>query len=203
MKLTIRQSTLLLIQRLLIGSAVFLFGYCAFVLLDTWLFQEREGRELDQQLAKEKQPMAGEAPAKGLIGRMKIERLGISVIVVEGTASKTLQRAAGHIRGTALPGEPGNIGISAHRDTFFRPLRNIKGNDVITVTTPNGEYQYRVVSTQIVKPTDVAVLKQTEREVLTLVTCYPFYFIGSAPDRFIVRAHRINSNGHAAHNILL
>ena len=203
MKLTIRQSTLLMIQRLLIGVAVFLFGYCAFVLLDTWLFQEREGRELDQQLAKDKQVVAGEAPAKGLIGRMKIERLGISVVVIEGTNSKTLQRAAGHIPGTALPGEPGNVGISAHRDTFFRPLRNIKGNDVITVTTPNGEFQYRVVSTQIVKPADVAVLTQTEQEVLTLVTCYPFYFIGSAPDRFIVRAHRIKSSGHATQNILL
>lgn len=202
MRLTIRQGTLLMIQRLLIGVAVFLFGYCAFVLLDTWLFQEREGRELDQQLAQDK-PKAGEAPAKGLIGRMKIERLGISVMVIEGVNSKTLQRAAGHIPGTALPGEPGNVGISAHRDTFFRPLRNIKGNDVITVTTPNGEYQYRVVSTQIVKPSDVAVLKQTEREVLTLVTCYPFYFIGSAPDRFIVRAHRIKSNEHATQNILL
>ena len=152
---------------------------------------------------KDKQVGAGEMPAKGLIGRMKIERLGISVVVIEGINSKTLQRAAGHIPGTALPGEPGNVGISAHRDTFFRPLRNIKGNDVITVTTPNGEFQYRVVSTQIVKPADVAVLKQTEQEVLTLVTCYPFYFIGSAPDRFIVRAHRIKSNEHATQNILL
>jgi sortase A len=127
----------------------------------------------------------------GLIGRMEIPRLGLSVIVMEGTSSATLRRAAGHISGTALPGQPGNAGISAHRDTFFRPLRNIRRDDIITLTTALGEYRYRVVSTGIVSPREVSVLDPTEKETLTLVTCYPFYFIGAAPNRFIVRAERV------------
>jgi len=85
------------------------------------------------------------------------------------------------------------MGISAHRDTFFRPLRNIRQNDTIMLTTPARAYRYRVVSTQIVRPDDTGVLKSSDDEqVLTLVTCYPFYFIGPAPNRFIVRATRIS-----------
>ena len=99
---------------------------------------------------------------RGLIGRIGIERLGVSVIVIEGSTPSILRRAAGHIEGTALPGQPGNVGISAHRDTFFRPLRNIRKNDVITITSPSGEYRYRVVSTQVVNPRDIEVLAAAE-----------------------------------------
>jgi sortase A len=122
---------------------------------------------------------------------MEIPRLNLSVVVFEGTTSKTLRRAAGHITGTALPGQPGNVGVAGHRDTFFRPLRNIQPNDIITLTTLRGAYRYRVVSTKIVRPDNVAVLDPDGTEVLTLVTCYPFYFVGPAPDRFIVRAERV------------
>jgi sortase A len=83
------------------------------------------------------------------------------------------------------------VGISGHRDRFFRPLRNIRQNDIITLTTLLGEFRYRVVSTRIVNPEDVAVLDPSGDEILTLVTCYPFYFVGSAPNRFIVRAQRV------------
>jgi len=83
------------------------------------------------------------------------------------------------------------VGISAHRDTFFRPLRNIRQNDIITVTTLAGKYQYRVVSTQVVSPYNLTVLASNSQQILTLVTCYPFYFVGSAPNRFIVRAERV------------
>jgi len=113
------------------------------------------------------------------------------VIVMEGTGTTTLRHAAGHIPGTALPGEAGNVGISGHRDTFFRPLRNIRRDDVIVFTTLHGDYRYRVVSTSVVRPDDIAVLEPTASEILTVVTCYPFYFVGAAPDRFIVRAERI------------
>jgi LPXTG-site transpeptidase (sortase) family protein len=82
------------------------------------------------------------------------------------------------------------VGISAHRDSFFRPLRNIRRDDIITLTTLSGEYRYRVVSTKIVRPSDVTVLAPGSIDSLTLVTCYPFYFVGAAPDRFIVRAER-------------
>jgi sortase A len=128
--------------------------------------------------------------AAGLIGSLEIPRLGLSAILMEGTTGKTLRRAVGHIAGTALPGAPGNVGVSGHRDTFFRPLRNIRENDIIALTTVNGEYRYRVVFTQVVRPDNVAVLNPTENEVLTLVTCFPFYFVGPAPYRFIVRAVR-------------
>jgi sortase A len=121
----------------------------------------------------------------------EIARLGLSVIIIEGDDGKTLRRAAGHVRGTALPGQLGNVGITAHRDTFFRPLRNIQLDDVITLTTLQGEYRYRVVSTKVVRPADVAVLDSTGGEILTLVTCHPFYFVGAAPNRFIVRAERV------------
>jgi sortase A len=126
-----------------------------------------------------------------LIGRIEIPRLGLSVIVVEGVDRLILRRSVGHIPGTALPGQPGNVGISGHRDTFFRPLRNIRQDDIITLTTLLGEYRYRVVSTKVVSPSDVAVLDPSENEILTLVTCYPFYFVGRAPGRFIVRAERV------------
>lgn len=126
-----------------------------------------------------------------LIGRIEILRLGISTMVIEGTGDATLRRAAGHIAGTALPGGVGNVGIAGHRDTFFRPLRNVRRNDIITITTPIGEYRYRVLSTRIVSPTNVEVLNPSATQILTLVTCYPFYYVGPAPGRFIVRAERI------------
>jgi len=112
-------------------------------------------------------------------------------MIMEGTDGRTLRRAVGHIRGTPLPGEQGNVAIAGHRDTFFRPLRNILQDDEITLTTLNGSYRYLVDSTQVVPPEDTQVLDNSDDTTLTLVTCYPFYFVGPAPKRFIVRAHKI------------
>jgi sortase A len=192
-------------QWMLGGAAVLMLGYCGFVLADTWMFQNRERQLLDHLLhdrhaanggalqiadpASPKDPLP--ALTHGMIGRIDIPRLGVSVMIIEGTSGHTLRRAVGHISGTALPGQPGNVGLSGHRDTFFRPLRNIQTNDIITLTTLFGEYRYRVVSTRIVGPSNVAVLDPGANEMLTLVTCYPFYFVGSAPNRFIVRAERV------------
>jgi sortase A len=192
------------LQRGLAACGVAMLGYCIFVVVDTRVFQERESRTLQHLL--EDQPATGAdssqakllsppkippaAAASGLIGRVEIARLSLSVMVIEGDDGKTLRRAAGHVPGTALPGQLGNVGITAHRDTFFRPLRNIQMDDVITLTTLQGVYRYRVVSTKVVSPQDVEVLDSTGGEVLTLVTCYPFYFVGAAPNRFIVRAER-------------
>jgi sortase A len=179
------------LQRALFAGAAAALSYCAFVVGDTWIFQKEQRRQFESLLADRVSAVAPAAAASGVIGLLDIPRLGLSVMVVEGAGSATLRRAAGHIPGTALPGQQGNVGISAHRDTFFRPLRNIRQNDVITVSTLGGEYRYRVVSTRIVSPSDVAVLDPSGTEILTLVTCYPFYFVGSAPDRFIVRAQRV------------
>jgi sortase A len=176
-------------QFILFAAAISLLGYCGFVLLDARAYQGH----LEQTL-RAPQTASPPALASGLIGRLEIPRLAVSVMVVEGINHSILRRAAGHIPGTSLPGQPGNVGISAHRDTFFRPLRNIRENDVITLTTLLGEFHYRVVSTRIVDPREVAVLKPGAGETLTLVTCYPFYFVGPAPDRFIVHAERIEGS---------
>jgi len=195
-------SVLRWIQRLLFVLAISLLGYGAFVLTDAWMFQNREGRRLNRLIRQ--QPPAdrarkGRAPGVSppdvatddIIGRIVIPRLGMSVMIAEGVDRLTLRRAAGHIPGTALPGAPGNVAISGHRDTFFRPLRNIRSHDIITLTTPLGEYRYRVVSTRITGPSDIAVLRPGEKQTLTLITCYPFYFVGSAPRRYVVRAERV------------
>jgi sortase A len=186
-------------QRALFAAAALMFCYCAFVLTDTWIFQRREQRRLERMLIVQRETQIATVVAPkaspvvitdGLLGRINIARLGLSAIVMEGDDRITLRRAVGHIPGTTLPGQPGNVGIAGHRDTFFRPLRNIQQNDVITLTTVVGEYRYRVVSTKVVSPNDIWVLNPGGDEILTLVTCYPFYFVGSAPERFIVRAQR-------------
>ncbi|MEO8594619.1 MAG: class D sortase [Candidatus Solibacter sp.] len=181
-------------RRLLLSVGLLLLGYCAFVMLDSWAFQRSELREFNRVVSvgppvvlRESAPPVADA----LIGRIEVPRIGLSAMVVEGTTTLALRRAAGHIASTGMPGVPGNVGIAAHRDTFFRPLRNIRMNDVITLTTVEAEYRYRVVSTKVVEPGDVSVLDSSGDEILTLVTCYPFFFVGSAPDRFIVRAARI------------
>ena len=182
------------LQRVLFSVAAVLLGYCGYVWAEGWVFQHREEARFERLVHAGASPAAlASLGQDGLIGRIEVPRLEVSVVVIEGTGAAVLQHAAGHIPGTALPGEPGNVGISAHRDTFFRPLRNIRANDEVTVTTLRGEYRYRVVSTKIVDPEDVGVLKPGRGETLTLVTCYPFYFIGAAPRRFIVRAERVPS----------
>jgi len=179
-------------RNVLLTAAAGLLGYCGFVLADTWMYQRQAGQLFDRaHLQVARIPSPGTDAASGLLGRMEIPRLGVSVIVAEGTDERTLRRAGGHIAGTSFPGQRGNIGIAGHRDTLFRPLRNIRQNDLITVTTLAGEYRYRVLSTEIVSPSSVAVLESDGHEILTLVTCYPFYFVGPAPDRFVVRAERI------------
>src|SRR5207244_8834559 len=137
----------------------------------------RGGTSRNQVLA---QPRPGD-----IIGRIEIPRIHVSVIVLEGSDSRILRVAAGHVQGTALPGTIGNVGIAAHRDTFFRPVREIRPNDMITLTTPHGVFQYRVDGTEIVDPNDVQVLYRTKDAELTLVTCLPLYSVESAATRFI------------------
>ncbi|HEX5229424.1 MAG TPA: class D sortase [Bryobacteraceae bacterium] len=137
-------------------------------------------------------PVAIAPPApRSVIGRLEIPRLKLAVMVREGADEGTLSRAVGHIPGTALPGAIGNVGLAGHRDTFFRKLRSIHADDVIELQTTAGTYRYLVKSTKIVTPRDVSVLKASGGETLTLVTCYPFYYVGSAPKRFIVHAAQI------------
>jgi sortase A len=180
-------------QRALLACAVILLGYCAFALVDAWTFQRRENLDLDRMLrdrgaASLSTPVAA---ANGLIGRMEIPRLGLSAIVVEGTGRTALRRGVGHIPGTALPGEAGNVGLSGHRDTFFRPLKDLRTTDEIRFSTLKGDFRYEVESLRVVEPSDVGVLAPSGENVLTLVTCYPFFYIGAAPKRFVVRARQV------------
>jgi len=199
MKIVVRRQSLKLgllwVQRALFAGAIVLLGYSGFVLLDAWVFQARESAALERFIPERPAAASIALPvavgSDGLIGRIEVPRLDLSVVVFEGTSHRTLRHAVGHITGTALPGQPGNLGIAGHRDTFFRPLRNIRPNDIIMLTTLRGAYRYRVVSTKVVSPDDVAVLDPDGNEILTLVTCYPFYLVGPAPARFIVRAERI------------
>jgi sortase A len=123
-----------------------------------------------------------------VVGRLSIPRLHVSAIVEEGIDETTLSRAVGHIPGTALPGETGNIGIAGHRDTFFEKLKDLRPQDKITFDTHAGSYRYVVDSLTIVDPSDVGVLASNGEKILTIVTCFPFRYIGAAPRRFIVHA---------------
>jgi sortase A len=126
-----------------------------------------------------------------LIGRLAIPRHHLRAIVREGTSSNTLGLAVGHIPGTALPWQSGNVGVAGHRDTLFRGMGKIRKHDLIQFETRDTNYVYEVASTEIVTPKDVNVLKPGPYPELTLVTCYPFNYFGSAPDRFIVQAREV------------
>ena len=125
-----------------------------------------------------------------VLGRLDIPRVGVSVAVLQGTGSRTLRLGTGHIESTSFPEDSGNVGIAGHRDTFFRALRDIRKNDEIQLQTATGLFHYRVDWIRVVTPDDVSVLAPSAEAALTLVTCYPFQFLGAAPKRFIVRAHQ-------------
>jgi len=191
------------VETLLWGLGALLLGWCAFAYVEARLYQAREDRVLDEI------PRAAvSAPATagfgswpqavdvdpGLIGRIEIPRLGVRAIVREGIDSKTLRLAVGHVPGTALPSEEGNVCLAGHRDTFFRKLEDVRRNDSIRMKTPQGVYVYRVEKISIVTPDALRVLASTTDPTLTLVTCYPFDFVGAAPRRFIVTARRTESS---------
>ena len=182
-----------LIERVLLVVGLVSLGYFGYVVVESYMYQALENRELDAILASAPAPTVHRSrprPAAGsLIGRIEIPRLGVSTIIRAGSDARTLRLAVGHIPGTAYPGEQGNIGLAGHRDTFFRRLRDIKVDDEIRIVTPEETYTFKVERTSVVKPRDTWVLNDTSAgTVLTLVTCYPFTYVGSAPDRFIVRA---------------
>jgi sortase A len=170
-------------------------SYVGYALLDARLYQDEQARRFEQELKETKLTRAessGIAVSEGSpLGRIEISAVGLTTMILEGTEEETLRRAVGHIQGTSLPGQRGNVALAGHRDTFFRGLRDIRVNDEITLTTLSGSYHYRVDSTEVVKPEETEVLKDDGADTLTLVTCYPFNFVGSAPKRFIVRARRI------------
>ena len=191
------------LELLLLVIAIGLLGWVVHEQVSASRDQANWAEELEQRLAATAAPahsvattvVAPAAPvprqqleATGTIGRIEIPRLWLSAITREGADAGTLRRAVGHVPSTALPGQAGNAAFAGHRDTFFRKLRDVKEGDEIVFTTPAGTHRYVVSDLRVVPPSDVSVLEPTARPVLTLVTCYPFNYIGSAPQRFIVRA---------------
>ncbi len=179
----------------LLAGGVALLAWCGWIRHEAAVAQHRARRQLAERPTR-----AVPAPQAGLpklhlgdvVGELAIPRLHLSVMVLEGDDPQILKIAAGHIPGTAFIPGAGNIGIAAHRDTFFRPLRAIKPNDVVTLETPRGLARFAVKDTEIVPPSDVQVLAPAPGRDLTLVTCYPFYYLGSAPKRFIVHARQLS-----------
>lgn len=184
-------------------------GYLSYVALDRAVYESRQTGRL-RELSRAT-PASTPALATGLtavappaatrprpapgepIGRLEIPDAGISEIVVAGTDPLTLRRGVGHIEGTALPGEPGNVGLAGHRDTVFRGLRKLRPADRIRLVAAGGSFEYVVESVQTVAPERSEVLDPSSYPTLTLVTCFPFDFIGPAPLRFIVRARQVDS----------
>jgi sortase A len=171
-----------------VAVSVFALSYASYVITDAYTYQATEQSKFESvSPSEERHP----AIVGGVIGEMEVPRLGLKAIFVQGDSPRILRRAVGHIPETALPGELGNIVLTGHRDTFFRPLRNIQLGDGIKIKTLDGEFEYRVESTEVVSPSDLQVLQPSSGNTLTLVTCFPFYYVGAAPKRFIVRAHQI------------
>jgi len=207
-------------ERLLFLIGIVCLGVWVYAFVDARIYKMREERRLDEAIrlrtaasSSSTNATAAETDALGsfrkkgsreeterekklaegdLIGRIEIPRIGVSAIVLHGIGNTTLRHGVGHIPGTPLPERDGNVGLAAHRDSFFRGLKDIRKDDIIELTTLDGSFRYQVEWTKIVPPEETAVLADEGSPALTLVTCYPFHYVGSAPKRFIVRAHRVD-----------
>jgi sortase A len=205
-------------QYLFFIIGILILSYCGYLILDAKLYQVYQSWRFQHSLEESRQAIGNvkdtsplalppslvkpqfrqieshemAIPEGTTLGRIEIRAIGLTAIIIEGIEESTLQRAVGHFPGNPIPGQQGNVALAGHRDTFFRPLRNIQYNDEIILTTLNGDFCYRVNSTRVVEPEEIEVLDNTGRDILTLVTCYPFDFVGHAPKRFIVRAELIH-----------
>ena len=180
-------------------------GYSVYVVVDAHAYQAFELSKFEATLGKGTGGSQLTPPPPlvegGVIGEIQVPRLHLKAIVVQGDSHTILRRAVGHIPETALPGTPGNVALAGHRDTFFRPLRNIKIGDSISLKTTAGDFQYLVESTQVVSASQIEVLNATTGRTLTLITCFPFDYLGPAPNRFVVRAREVVSQSPDTHSV--
>ncbi len=165
--------------------------------LATYTYESVEARRLqaERSAAFEREAGLGLPPGAvrpgGLVGMLDVPRLRLSTPVVEGDDSRTLKRSVGHLPDTPMPWSAGNSAIAGHRDGLFRPLKDVKIGDEIRFRTTREEFRYRITRTAIVMPDDLSVLaSQPDTATLPLNTCYPFYYVGAAPQRFVVQAAR-------------
>ena len=186
------RSRLSQLQVLLLGAGLVLIGYVSSAYLGSAWVRAGFERQLLSSLNRHAPKVWAPPPEQGeLIGRLRIDRIGLSAIVLEGVDGKTLGLAAGHVPTTALPGNPGRVTLAGHRDQIFRRLRDVRPGDHIVLETQRGDFHYDVDSLRIVAPTDVAVLASGSKRELQLLTCYPFGFLGRAPQRFVALASQI------------
>jgi sortase A len=202
------------LERALVIVGVLCLAYYSYMSVEARHFQREQAAEFESLLSAaapggpeapgapgapapsapgaQSEPSAPARSASGVVALLDIPRLHISTPVLSGDDAATLDLAVGHLPDTPKPWEPGNSAFAAHRDGLFRPLRNVRVGDEVRVTTLAGEFTYRVRETRIVWPTDLSVLEPTEGPTLTLITCYPFNFVGNAPKRFVVHADRVD-----------
>jgi LPXTG-site transpeptidase (sortase) family protein len=186
-----RSAALLWLERAFIAIGVCLAIWCAKVLVEARYTASLPPAKVTMTAADGEPARRPPIQEGTVLARLEIPSLKIATTVLEGSGDETLRKASGHIEETPLPGEAGNVGIAGHRDTVFRPLEHAKAGDALNVTTADHVYHYAIRKTFIVDPQDVSVLDATDRPTLTLVTCYPFQYMGHAPRRFIVRAELV------------
>jgi LPXTG-site transpeptidase (sortase) family protein len=186
----------------IVGAALLL--WCASLVIDGWMAQQSARESLEGARAvvtavrtvpapavigsTDVAPAVPAVPRGAALAALSIPRVHLSAVVLHGSDARTLRRGPGHLEHTPLPGEAGNVVIAGHRDSFFRPLRDIQVGDDIFVDTPERRFHYRVSWLRVVNAHEVSVLDSTDEATLTLITCYPFWVLGNAPDRFVVRA---------------
>jgi len=191
-------------SRGLLALGLICLVYYSVATVYTLRYQRAAKSQIEQMVSIERPPaarvvvpgIAKPLQSGELIGRVDIPRLKLSAAVAEGDDDKTLGKAVGHLPDTPLPWQRrGNVGLAAHRDGLFRKLGGIRIGDDIRLVTTRGEFQYKVKKTHIVDPDDVWVLAPTATPTITLITCYPFSFVGNAPHRFIVQAELVEDPG--------
>ena len=189
---TVVQSCLHWAFDIFLAAGLFAVGYVGYIIADSRTYQAIQLRKPpnDVLIVEPHLPGNGER-----VGEIEIPRLDLKAVILQGDSSQVLRRGVGHLPGTPMPGEWGNVALAGHRDSFFLPLRQVRPGDIINLRTLGDQFQYRVESTRVVSPTDVEVLAPTDERELTLITCFPFNYVGAAPDRFIVRAVQVSGAG--------
>jgi sortase A len=174
-----------------LAFGILTLGYAGFVFAHAHEYQTLEMRKFKEAGRLYEPHILAEGD---VLGEIQVPRLGLDAMVVQGDSAATLRRAVGHVSKSALPGEWGNVALAGHRDTFFRPLRNIRVGDEIRFETRERRFEYRVQSIEVVAPTDLRVLEPSTGHDLTLLTCFPIYYVGPAPNRLVVRALEVKGN---------
>jgi sortase A len=201
-------------ERLFVIAGIVALSWCALLLADARISQWQARRSLDvtslaasvgpphdASAISSPRPRAPIVHNGSVIGELSIPRVALDAIVLHGSDTQTLRRGPGHLENTALPGRAGNVVIAGHRDSFFRRLRDVTPGDDVFIDTSEGHFQYRVTSTHVVSAHDMSVLDQTGDATLTLITCYPFWVLGPAPDRFIVRGELVANASFASFSV--